>query len=233
MASVGIEVLKFNRTFQLNCRRTAIVGESGSGKTTIMKLLLKFYEIEKGIVTWGGVSISKYAADSIRKHTGVVMQDNFIFSDTIKQNIILGEDFNESRFRHAIELSCLSEYVDSLPLGVHTRIGTDGVGVSGGEKQRIMLARAIYKRPQYIMLDEATSSLDAETERIITENIAYEFRGKTLLVIAHRLSTVRRADNIIVLQRGRVVEVGTHHALIAQKGYYYKLVKNQLEITNT
>ena len=161
------------------------------------------------------------------------LQENFIFSDTIKQNIILGEDFNESRFRHAIELSCLSEYVDSLPLGVYTRIGTDGIGVSGGEKQRIMLARAIYKRPQYIMLDEATSSLDAETERKITENIASEFRGKTLLVIAHRLSTVRRADNIIVLQRGRVVEVGTHHALIAQKGYYYKLVKNQLEIPNT
>ncbi len=211
-------------------KMTAIVGESGSGKTTLMKLLLKFYSPVGGQITVGGEDISVYKADSIRKASGIVMQENFIFSDTIKNNIILGEEYDRERLDKALEMACLTEYIDSLPLGMNTRIGADGYGVSGGEKQRIMIARAIYKRPAYMFLDEATSSLDAENERKITENIIGEFSGRTLLVIAHRLSTVRNADNIIVLRHGRIVENGCHDELVAAKGYYYELVKNQLEL---
>ena len=152
------------------------------------------------------------------------------YTVTIKQNIILGEPYDEERLNRAIDMACLREYVDSLPLGIHTRIGTEGNGVSGGERQRIMIARAIYKRPLYLMLDEATSSLDADNEARITENINREFQGRTRIVIAHRLSTVKNADNIVVLRSGKVVEQGTHRELVEQKGYYYELVKNQLEL---
>lgn len=211
-------------------KMTAIVGESGSGKTTLMKLLLKFYPPTEGRILIGGKDIGTYKADSIRKASGIVMQENFIFSDTIRQNIILGESTDENKLNRSIEMSCLNDYVGNLPLGVHTRIGTDGYGVSGGEKQRIMIARAIYKQPCYMMLDEATSSLDAENEHKITENISKEFAGRTLLVIAHRLSTVKNADNIVVLKHGMVVESGKHDELVAAGGYYYELVKNQLEL---
>lgn len=214
-------------------KMTAIVGESGSGKTTLMKLLLKFYAPTSGNIDIGNINLAQYSAESIRHHTGIVMQENFIFSDTILQNIILGEPFDQKRLDRAVDMACLSDFVSRLPLGVYTKIGADGMGVSGGEKQRIMIARAIYKRPLYMMLDEATSSLDAENEYKITMNISQEFKGRTLLVIAHRLSTVKNADNIIVLRHGKVVESGKHADLIAQKGYYYELVKNQLELANS
>lgn len=211
-------------------KMTAIVGESGSGKTTLMKLLLKFYAPTDGEILLDGKALSTYKAESVRQRTGIVMQENFVFSDTIRQNIILGEPFDEERLNRAIDMACLSDYIAELPLGIHTKIGADGNGVSGGEKQRIMIARAIYKRPLYMMLDEATSSLDAENERRITDHLGEEFQGRTLLVIAHRLSTVKNADQIIVLRHGKVVESGRHEELVANRGYYYELVKNQLEL---
>ena len=158
------------------------------------------------------------------------MQDIFIFSDTIKNNIVLGETYDKARLDEAIDLSCLREFIDRLPLGVETKVGRDGTGISGGEKQRLMIARAIYKQPQYLMLDEATSSLDAENERQITENLEHKFHNRTMLVIAHRLSTVKNADNIVVLRKGHVVEQGTHQQLVTLHGYYYELVHNQLEL---
>ena len=211
-------------------KMTAIVGESGSGKTTLMKLLLKFYTPTEGNIFLGGRELSFYKSSSIRRLSGIVMQDNFIFSDTIRQNIILGEVENEDKFRNALDISCLSEYLNGLPSGVYTKIGAEGSGISGGERQRIMIARAVYKDPLYMMLDEATSSLDAENERSITDKLHRAFQGRTLLVIAHRLSTVKHADQIIVLKHGKVVEKGTHESLTAARGVYYNLVKNQLEL---
>lgn len=211
-------------------KTTAIVGESGSGKTTLLRLLLKFYAPTEGSITYGNTDISQYSASSLRRASGIVMQDSFVFSDTIQNNIVLGEDYDDQRLRDAIHMACLDSYIDSLPLGVHTKIGSEGIGVSGGERQRMMIARAVYKRPQYLMMDEATSSLDAENERSITENISAICHGRTLLVIAHRLSTVKNADNIVVLYHGRVVEQGTHNQLVSQRGYYYELIKNQLEL---
>ena len=209
---------------------TAIVGESGSGKTTLMKLLLKFYAPTSGTIWMGNSDLQAYTAKSIRKASGIVMQDNYLFSDTIRQNIILGEDANETRLQEAINVACLKDVFKGHPLGVDTKVGAEGIGVSGGEKQRIMIARAVYKRPMYLMMDEATSSLDAENEANITKNIASCFKGRTRVVIAHRLSTVKHADNIVVLRQGRVVEQGKHDDLIKQHGYYYELVHNQLEI---
>ncbi len=211
-------------------KMTAIVGESGSGKTTLMKLLLKFYTPTDGNILLGGRDLGEYTSSSIRGLSGIVMQDNFIFSDTIRQNIILGEVENEEKFKNALDISCLSEYLNGLPAGAYTKIGTEGSGISGGERQRIMIARAVYKEPLYMMLDEATSSLDAENERSITEKLNRTFSGRTLLVIAHRLSTVKHADQIIVLKHGKVVEKGTHESLTATRGVYYNLVKNQLEL---
>lgn len=211
-------------------RMTAIVGESGSGKSTLMKLLLKFYAPTQGSILLDGEDLSHYKAESLRKTAGIVMQDNFLFSDTIRQNIILGEQENTERLAKATEAACLSEYLQNQPLGIYTKVGSEGIGISGGERQRIMLARAIYKNPQYLMLDEATSSLDAENERHITKNIESLFAGKTRIVIAHRLSTVKNADQIIVLRHGRVVEQGIHSELVNNKGYYYELIQNQLEL---
>lgn len=213
-------------------KMTAIVGESGSGKTTLMKLLLKYYKPTGGQILFGGRDAGGYTAESIRKASGIVMQDNFLFSDTVRRNIILGEDEDEERLEEAVCVACLDDYVKSHPLGLYTKVGADGVGVSGGEKQRIMIARAVYKNPQYMMLDEATSSLDAENEHKITDGIDRLFKNRTRIVIAHRLSTVRDADNIIVLRHGRVVESGTHAELVAKRGYYYELVQNQLEISD-
>ena len=210
----------------------AIVGESGSGKTTLMKLALKFYPPYSGAIYYGDHNLADCNAESLRKNVGIVMQDNFLFSDTILHNIVLGDDYDEAWLSQVLELACLKEYVDSLPLGVHTKVGQDGIGLSGGERQRLMIARAIYKRPMYLMLDEATSSLDAENEKQITNNISEQFRGKSVLIIAHRLSTVKNADNIIVLQHGRVAETGTHSQLVSRKGIYYNLVRNQLELPN-
>ena len=208
----------------------AIVGESGSGKTTLMKLLLKFYEPNGGEILLGGKPLSDYSAKSIRRASGIVMQDNFMFSDTVRRNVILGEADDEERLAQAMSTACLEDFVERQPLGVNTKIGAEGIGISGGEKQRIMIARAAYKRPVYLMLDEATSSLDAENEKRITDNIAKAFGKRTRIVIAHRLSTVRDADWIVVLRQGRVVEQGTHARLISTRGYYFELVHNQLEL---
>ena len=211
-------------------KMTAIVGESGSGKTTLMKLLLKFYEPTKGEILLDGRDIAEYSAKSMRHASGIVMQDNFVFSDTVENNIMLGETRDSQRLENAVGTACLSEYVEKQPLGLKTKIGSEGIGVSGGEKQRIMIARAVYKHPQYLMLDEATSSLDAENERKISENLEKSFSGSTRIVIAHRLSTVKNADNIVVLRHGKVAESGTHAELVRKRGYYYDLVHNQLEL---
>lgn len=211
-------------------KMTAIVGESGSGKTTLMKLLLKFYEPTQGEILLGGLRLADFSAKSMRKASGIVMQDNFVFSDTIRRNVILGESEDDARLEEALAVACLDGFVKRQPLGVNTKIGAEGMGVSGGEKQRIMIARAAYKRPAYLMLDEATSSLDAENERNITDNLERAFHGRTRIVIAHRLSTVRNADRIIVLRQGKVVEQGTHAELTDLHGYYYQLIHNQLEL---
>lgn len=211
-------------------KMTAIVGESGSGKTTLMKLLLKFYEPTCGEIRLGGKPLAMYSAKSMRRASGIVMQDNFVFSDTIRRNIMLGEPEDEKRLKEALAVACLDDFIETQPLGVNTKIGAEGMGVSGGERQRMMIARAAYKHPAYLMLDEATSSLDAENERKITDNLDRAFQGRTRLVIAHRLSTVKNADQIIVLRHGRVVEQGSHAELIGQHGYYYQLIHNQLEI---
>lgn len=230
--SIGQPALK-NVSFTIPAgKKTAIVGESGSGKTTLMKLLLKFYEPTKGEIKLGGKNLKNFSAKSIRRASGIVMQDNFIFSDTIKRNIILGEQENNEQLKRALTTACLNEFIKKQPLGVNTKIGAEGIGVSGGEKQRIMIARAAYKRPAYLMLDEATSSLDAENEKNITQNLENDFKGRTQIVIAHRLSTVKNADRIIVLRNGEVVEEGNHAELIAQHVYYYQLIHNQLELAN-
>ncbi len=166
----------------------------------------------------------------MRRVSGIVMQDNFIFSDTIKRNVILGGEDDDCRLKKALSVACLEDFIGQQPLGVNTKIGAEGMGVSGGETPRSMIARAAYKRPVYLMLDEATSSLDAENERKITDNIARTFQNHTRIVIAHRLSTVKNADRIIVLRHGKVVEQGTHAELTDARGYYYELIHNQLEI---
>jgi len=213
-------------------KMTAIVGESGSGKTTLMKLLLKFYEPTKGSISLGDKPLSAYTAHSIRQMSGIVMQENFLFSDSIRQNIVMGEEYDADRLRSAIETACLGELIERHPLGADMKVGAEGLGVSGGEKQRIMIARAVYKNPLYLMMDEATSSLDADNETRITANLAGHFANRTRIVIAHRLSTVRNADNIIVLRHGRVVEQGTHEQLVASGGYYFTLIQNQLELAS-
>lgn len=210
----------------------AIVGESGSGKTTLMKLLLKFYEPQSGQILLGGRRIEDYSAASLRSRCGIVSQDNFLFSDTIERNIVLGEEFDRQRLDEAVAAACLEGVVASRPLGLNTKVGAEGEGLSGGERQRVMMARVAYKHPPYIMLDEATSNLDAHTEQRITDNIATRFAGSTRLVIAHRLSTVRDADLIIVMKQGQIVETGTHNDLNSRRGYYYELISNQLEIAD-
>lgn len=227
---IGTEVLSHIDLHIPAGSMTAIVGESGSGKTTLMKLLLKFYAPTSGEICLGDRPLSHYTAKSVRQAAGIVMQDNFLFSDTVARNIMLGEAPDEKRLAEAVHVACLDDYVARQPLGLLTKVGSEGIGVSGGEKQRIMLARAAYKHPCYLLLDEATSSLDAENERRITEHIAQRFAGCTRIVIAHRLSTVRHADQIIVLRHGRVVEAGTHDALVKRRGYYYELIHNQLEL---
>lgn len=213
-------------------KMTAIVGESGSGKTTLMKLLLKFYAPTKGCITLGGKPLADYTAESMRRRSGIVMQDNFLFSDSICRNIVMGEAPDAARLRLAIETACLDDLIGRHPLGAERKVGADGIGVSGGERQRIMIARAAYKNPLYLMMDEATSSLDADNEARITANLAAGFAGRTRIVIAHRLSTVRNADRIIVLRHGRVVEQGTHEQLVALGGYYFTLIQNQLELAS-
>lgn len=212
---------------------TAIVGTSGSGKTTLLKLLLKFYRVDEGEICVGDTNLGLLGAQFWRGRCGVVMQDGFMFSDTIANNIALGsEQVDLERLHHAARISNVDEYVRRLPLGYNTKVGSEGITLSQGQKQRLLIARAIYKDPKYLMFDEATSSLDANNERSIMEKLEEFFHGKTVIVIAHRLSTVKNADQIVVLEKGRIVEVGNHAELTQARGAYYNLVKNQLELGN-
>ncbi|MBS1556148.1 MAG: peptidase domain-containing ABC transporter [Bacteroidetes bacterium] len=212
---------------------TAIVGASGSGKTTLLKLLLKFYPPNEGELRIGKTDLQQHSAREWRARCGTVMQDGFIFSDSIARNICVGEEnIDTQRLLHAATVANIHEFVESLPLGYNTKIGADGVGISAGQKQRLLIARAVYKNPDYIFFDEATSALDANNERVIMDNLNEFFKGKTVVVIAHRLSTVKNADKIVVLDKGKLIEQGTHEELALKKGSYFELVKNQLELGN-
>lgn len=210
---------------------TAIVGASGSGKTTLMKILLKFYEVSQGDIKVGNTDLNAISQRYWRQKCGVVMQEGYIFSDTIAKNIAVGETtIDKTKLVHAVKVANIKEYIDALPLGYNTKIGMEGVGMSTGQKQRLLIARAIYKEPEIICFDEATSALDAKNEKVIMENLNLFFKDRTAIVIAHRLSTVKNADQIVVLDKGRIIEKGTHQELVALKGNYYTLVKNQLDL---
>ena len=212
---------------------TAIVGTSGSGKTTLLKMLLGFYHPVTGEILVGDTRLSNLSLKIWRKRVGAVMQDGFLFPDTIAANIAPGaEEINEERMIKAVDISNIKGFIESLPLGYNTKIGANGHGLSEGQKQRLLIARVIYKNPDIIIFDEATNSLDANNEKVIVENLTEFFEGKTVIVVAHRLSTVRDADKIVVLDSGRIIETGTHDSLIREKGAYYNLVKNQLELGN-
>jgi len=212
-------------------KTTAIVGASGSGKTTLLKLLMKFYDPNTGEVKIGNTDMKNISSRLWRDHCGVVMQEGYVFNDTIANNIAIGEEtVDKQKLRKAIEIANIKDFIESLPLSYNTKIGNEGVGISGGQKQRLFIARAVYKSPDFIFFDEATSALDANNEKIIIENLEQFFKGKTAIVIAHRLSTVKHADKIVVLDKGKVVEEGNHAALVAKKGEYYRLIKNQLEL---
>ena len=210
---------------------TAIVGESGSGKTTLLKMMLGFYAPVEGDVLLGGRRLSAFSPNCWRQECGTVMQESFVFSDTIANNIAVSDEIPDmKRIRRAVEIANIGEFIESLPLGYNSRIGADGHGLSTGQKQRLLIARAAYKDSKFLFFDEATNSLAANNERTIMERLEKLFKGKTVVIVAHRLSTVRNADNIIVLAHGRIVEQGTHDELTAKRGYYYELVKNQLEL---
>jgi len=212
-------------------KTTAIVGMSGSGKTTMMKLMLGFYPPVSGSIHLGEIDLSHFSTQLWREKCGVVMQDGFIFSDTIVNNIAVGaEKVDRHKLLKAVKMSNIQDFIEGLPMGYQTKIGQEGSGISQGQKQRILIARAIYKDPDFIFFDEATNSLDANNEKVIMENMVEFYKGKTVVVVAHRLSTVRHADQIIVLDNGEIVEIGTHQQLINLKGSYFNLVKNQLEL---
>ena len=212
---------------------TAIVGASGSGKTTLVKLMLGYYPVLEGQINIGGTDINTLNKKWWRRQCGVVMQDGVIFSESIARNIAVDDgDIDKDRLLKAAQIACIHEYIMSLPLKYNTKIGRDGIGLSQGQKQRILIARAVYKNPDYIFLDEATNSLDANNERAIVENLDKFYRGKTVVIVAHRLSTVKNADQIVVIDHGKVVETGNHETLTAKRGAYYNLVKNQLELGN-
>jgi len=212
---------------------TAIVGTSGSGKTTLLKMLLGFYQPVSGEILIGDTRLSNLSLKVWREKVGAVMQDGFIFPDTIAANIAPGsEEINEERLINAVEIANIKGFIESLPLGYNTRIGSTGHGLSEGQKQRLLIARVIYKNPDIIIFDEATNSLDANNEKAIVENLTEFFEGKTVIVVAHRLSTVKDADKIVVMDSGRIIETGTHESLIGKHGAYFDLVKNQLELGN-
>ena len=212
---------------------TAIVGASGSGKTTLIRLMLGYYPVLEGTINIGNTDINKLNKKWWRRQCGVVMQDGVIFSESIARNIAVDDgDIDKERLLKAAEIACIKDYVMALPLKFNTKIGRDGVGLSQGQKQRILIARAAYKNPDYIFLDEATNSLDANNERSIVENLDKFYKGKTVVIVAHRLSTVKNADQIVVIDQGKVVEIGNHESLTAKRGAYYNLVKNQLELGN-
>lgn len=212
---------------------TAIVGASGSGKTTLIKLVLGYYPVLSGQISVAGRNINEYNLKWWRRHCGVVMQNGVIFSESIARNIAVDDGtIDIERLENASRVANIHNYIMSLPLKYDTIIGQDGVGLSQGQKQRILIARAVYKNPNFIFLDEATNALDAENERTIVKNLKEFYKGRTVVVVAHRLSTVKNAEQIIVLDGGMVVETGTHASLINNKGAYYNLVKNQLELGN-
>ncbi|MEL6135518.1 MAG: ATP-binding cassette domain-containing protein, partial [Bacteroidota bacterium] len=220
----GVAPVLHNVSFTIpQGKMTAIVGASGSGKTTLMKLLLRFYEPEVGKIQVGNHDLSQISPRAWRMHCGVVMQEGYIFNDTVAHNIALGEDeVDQERLAQAVEIASIRAFVEGLPMSYDTKIGTEGVDISTGQKQRLLIARAVYKDPAIILFDEATNSLDTQNERSIVQNLNQFLKGKTSLVIAHRLSTVKHADQIVVIDRGQVTEIGTHQALIDQQGYYYR-----------
>ncbi|WP_293299334.1 peptidase domain-containing ABC transporter [Pedobacter sp. UBA4863] len=214
-------------------KTTAIVGMSGSGKTTILKLLLRFYSLQKGEIKVGAGNLDQIGFGFWRSQCGTVMQDGFIFSDTIAKNITVADEYPDmDKLKHAIKVANIGDLTEGLPLGLNTKIGAEGNGISQGQKQRILIARAVYKDPAYIFFDEATNALDANNEHVIMQNLEAFFEGRTVVVVAHRLSTVKNADNIVVLDKGKIVEEGTHEQLTKLRGEYYHLVKNQLELGN-
>ncbi len=210
---------------------TAIVGSSGSGKSTLVKLILGFYKPVEGDITLGGVSLDRYNQQQWRKQCGAVLQESFIFSDSIAGNIGIGEEIPDSnKVEHAVKAANIQSFIEALPLGYSTRIGSEGHGLSTGQKQRILIARSVYKNPDYIFFDEATNALDAKNELVIMENLNQFFKNRTVIVVAHRLSTVKNADQIVVLEEGVIVEKGSHSELAEKKGAYFNLVKDQLEL---
>lgn len=216
-----------------NKKITAIVGMSGSGKTTLMKLILGFYKTSNGLIKVGNTQLNEIDPGLWREQCGVVMQEGYIFNDTIAHNIAIKDDvFDREKLKKAVKAANIQSFIEDLPSSYNTKIGSEGVGISVGQKQRVLIARALYKEPNYVFLDEATSSLDANNEKIIQQNLNEIFENKTVLIIAHRLSTVKNADNILVMDKGNIVEKGTHNELISSKGQYYNLIKNQLELDN-
>ena len=212
---------------------TAIVGMSGSGKTTLIKLLLRFYENYKGDIHIGNAGFKTISPKFWRSVSGAVMQDSFIFNDNIRKNItVTSERVDEQRLIEACKTANILSFIESLPLGFYTKLGAEGNGISGGQKQRLSIARAVYKNPEFIFFDEATNSLDANNEKVILENMQHFFKNKTVIVVAHRLSTVKNADKIVVMENGAIAEEGTHTELTLRRGKYYELVKNQLELGN-
>ncbi|PTM04031.1 MAG: ABC transporter ATP-binding protein [Bacteroidetes bacterium] len=214
-------------------KTTAIVGSSGSGKTTLLKLLLQFYPPEKGEIKLGAVPLQTLHPTTWRQSCGTVMQEGYIFNDTIAKNIAIGvEEIDRQRLDFAANTANIKSYIEELPMGYQTKIGVEGQGLSSGQKQRLLIARSVYKNPEYLFFDEATNALDANNEKVIMENLNRFFEGKTVVVVAHRLSTVQNADKIVVLEQGQIAEEGTHNQLTAKRGKYYELVKNQLELGN-
>ena len=211
-------------------KTTAVVGTSGSGKTTLIKLLLGFYLPLEGQIIINNKNFKEIDINSLRDLCGIVMQEGFIFNDTIANNITLKDSVDNEKLKYSCKIANLNEFIDSLPLGFGTKVGSEGIGISSGQKQRLLIARAVYKNPSVIIFDEATNSLDANNEKIIHENLKGFFKGKTVLIVAHRLSTVKNAENIVVLKQGKLVEQGSHQELVLQRGEYYNLIKNQLEL---
>jgi ATP-binding cassette subfamily B protein len=212
---------------------TAIVGASGSGKTTLLKVLLKFYHPTQGKIVVGKQDLKHMSYQTWLSQCGVVMQDGYLFSDTVLANITESDSrkpLDKNKLKHAIHIAHLADFISSLPKGLATKIGRDGIAISGGEKQRILIARAVYKDPAFLFFDEATSALDAISEKYIVNNLENFFHDRTVIIVAHRLSTVRHADQILAVRDGQVVEVGNHSQLLELGGYYFNLVKNQLEL---